>query len=86
MFSNALNVVLNCELQLLPEMLNLQIVAEERAVFLRDQACDMYSVSAYFVAKSAVSLPFMIGSAIGFATISYFIVGERFIHLLFAQC
>lgn len=50
-------------------------VAEERAVFLREQANSMYGVGSYFLSKTAVSFPLHIIFSLVFSLLIYFMMG-----------
>ena len=49
--------------------------AEERAVFMREQRSSMYSVSAYFIARTAVDAPPTLVCSVVFVCVSYFLMG-----------
>ncbi len=65
------NVILTC-------IINsniIYIVPEERAVFMREQASSLYSVSAYFLGKIMSEFPFNFLFPVLTAVIVYFPVG-----------
>jgi hypothetical protein len=51
------------------------VVPEERAVFMREQASSLYSVSAYFLSKLLADMPFHFALPLEMGAITYFLIG-----------
>ena len=51
------------------------LVPKERALFLKEQNSNMYSVSAYYFGRTITELPFLIIFPIGFSLIIYWAMG-----------
>ena len=58
-----------------PLLMTSQTFQEERPVFLREQAGDMYSVTAYYASKIFVDLPIFIIIPLLVSLITYFGIG-----------
>lgn len=61
-----------------PPFTVITVFENERKLLLRERSTGMYSMSSYFVAKTAVTWPIEIGFCLLFATISYFMIGKLF--------
>lgn len=57
-------------------LLVVSLVAEERALFLREQANQMYSVWVYFLARTSIDLLPTALCSLGLALICFWMIGQ----------